>query len=82
LLVQVQGSSDPAAIVIGISPSGVVQKNSIITLTTQAPTTPPPSSPPVTPSTSASALGGQDTGSVGTAVATRPLPGKGTGRGG
>jgi serine/threonine-protein kinase len=82
LLVQVQGSSDPAAVVTGISPSGVVQKNDIITLTTEAPTTPPPTSPPVTPSTSASALGGQGNAPVGPAVDTRPLPGKGTGRGG
>ncbi len=81
MLVQVQGSSDPTAVVTGISPTGAVPKGAIITLTTQAPTTPPPTSPPVSPTMSASALVGQGTGATGATVGQSGprVPGKGSG---
>jgi eukaryotic-like serine/threonine-protein kinase len=81
LQVQVQGSPDPAATVTAISPSGVVNKTQIITLTTQAPTSPPPTQSP-SPSASASGLIGQGIGPAGPAGGTSAsfVPGKGTGR--
>jgi serine/threonine-protein kinase len=81
LQVQVQGSPDPAATVTAISPSGVVNKTQIITLTTQTPTTSPPPTQSASPSASASSLSGQGNGPAGPAVGASPapMPGKGTG---
>ncbi len=81
LQVQVQGSPDPAATVTAISPSGVVNKTQIITLTTMAPTTSPSPSPSPSPSASASALTGQGNGNA-VGVTRMPQPGKGAGQGG
>jgi serine/threonine protein kinase len=77
LQVQVSGSADPNATVTNISPSGVVTKGDIITVTTQAPpTSPPPTTPPASPSASSTGLSGQG---VGTGVVKTPKPGKGSG---
>ncbi len=84
LQVQVQGSPDPAATVTAISPTGVVNKTEIITLTTAAPPTSPPPTTPPPPSASASSLSPQGNASAGPAVgmSASPVPGKGTGQGG
>ncbi len=81
LQVQVQGSPDPAATVTAISPSGVVNKTQIITLTTMTPTTSPPPTQSPSPSASASSLTGQDNGNA-VGVQQTPEPGKGAGKGG